>query len=166
MIQLNEGICYSPHPNIDYRYPHIIEGGGLAAFFGDDLQMWNLAWLTDPNWDYCLDVQGAEQALSALRKLDPVLVGLVKRAFIADDDVNDFGSPSLRELLKWPPREFMREFTKKDLMSSLELVAAYGPPLISTMWSRARLSQPLTPDPAVAQFVERAMGNVIQFRRR
>jgi hypothetical protein len=165
MIQLDAGICYSPRPNDDYRYTHIIEQGGLASFFKDDLQMWNLAWLTDPNWDCCLNVQTPDSALQALRKLDAELAGLVKRSLTMEDDVSDFGTPTLRSLLKLPPREFMRKFASYDLMT-LELTATYGSPLIQTMWSRARQSQPITPDREVTKFIEQCENNVIQFKRR
>lgn len=165
MIQLNEGICYSPQPNSAYRYVEFVKSGGLAAFFGDDLQMWNLAWVTDSTWDRCLDVKSAKEASELLKATDPVLAGLVKRALTAEDDTEDWGTPTLRSLLMLPPREFMRQFSKKDI-NCLELTATYGQPLIQTMWSRARLSQPITTDVSVAQFVERAMGNVIPFRRK
>lgn len=165
MIQLNEGICYSPKPVSAYLYPEIVEGGGLAAFFEGDLQMWNLAWLTDPMWDHCLTVLTQHDALNLIRGMDAALMGLVKRALTMDDDLEDFGTPTLRDLLRLPPREFMRQFSRKDV-NALELTATYGTPLIQTMWSRARLSQPTTADIQVAEFVERAMGNVIAFKKR
>ncbi len=164
MIQLNEGICYSPEPNEAYRCNEHIKGGGLAAFFGDDLQMWNLAWLTDPNWDLCLNVKPPQEALISpseidaiiasrgdlkpaiaslkaelqglnatisslanMKALDPDLAGLVKRALTMDDDIEDWGTPPLRDLLMLPPRAFMLAFSKKDIMC-LELTATYSPP--------------------------------------
>jgi hypothetical protein len=166
MIQLNEGICYSPKPPTDYLRFEFFENGGLAAFFDGDLQMWNLAWLADPEWENWLTVKTHNEAIAAMRAHDPTLIGQVKRALTVEDDLEDFGTPTLRSLLKLPPREFMRELTRKDLMTTLELTANYGQPLIQTMWSRARLSQPITPDAEATQFVERAMGNVIPFRRR
>ena len=165
MIQLNEEICYSPKPQSAYLYPHLVKDGGLVAFFEGDLQMWNLAWLTDPLWDRCLNVQTHADALDITRSIDPALMGLVRRALTMDDDIEDFGQPTLRDLLRCTPRDFMRALSAKNLMT-LELTAEYGPPLIQTMWSRARRSQPITADTEATQFVERAMGNVIPFTRR
>ena len=165
MLQLNEGICYSPRPNVDYHCAEFFKGGGLAAFFGDDLQMWNLAWLCEPGWDNCLNLRSSNDAIVAMQALDPTLAGLCKRALTVEDDITDWGQPSLRDLLRLPPRDFMRALSAKNLMT-LELTATYGTPLIQTMWSRARMSQPITADAEVAQFVERAMGNVIPFRRK
>ena len=166
MIQLNEGICYSPKPNEAYRHYAFFPSGGLAAFFDGDLQMWNLAWLTDPAWEGCLTVKTGDEALIAMQALDAPLAGYCKRALTMEDDLEDFGTPTLRSLLKLPPREFMRELTKKDMMTTLELTAHYGLPLIQTMWSRARLSQPISADVEATQFVERAMATVIPFKKR
>jgi len=165
MIQLNEGICYSPKAPSAYLYSEIIEGGGLAAFFEGDLQMWNLAWLTDPMWDRCLTILTQGDALDFTRSMDAALMGLCRRALTMDDDLEDWGTPTLRDLLRRPPRDFMRVFSSKNLMA-LELTATYGTPLVQTMWSRARLSQPTTTDTQVTEFVERAMGNVLAFKKR
>ena len=165
MIQLNEGICYSPQPNSAYRYVEFVKSGGLAAFFGDDLQMWNLAWVTDPIWDRCLDVKSSKEVRELLKATDTTMVGLVKRALTVGDDIEDWGTPTLRSLLMLPPREFMRQFSKKDI-NCLELTATYGQPLIQTMWSRARLGKPATGRLALAEFVERATGKVISLPMR
>lgn len=188
MIQLNEGICYSPQPISAYLRPDLFKGDGLVTLFGDDLQLWNLAWLTDPNWDLWLgirdgkeseqdqdltqaiaelrtDLKNHNEIIRALRATDPALIGLCKRALTMDDDLEDWGNPTLRALLKLPPRTFMQAFSKKGIMT-LELTATYGQPLLQTMWSRARLSEPLTADAEVADFVERAMGNVLPFKKK
>lgn len=163
MIQLNEGICYSPNPIADYLRTSAADGG-LTAFFGDDLQVWNLTWLTDPKWDLWLD-KDPDRLIQTLRSMDPTIMGLCKRALTMSDDLDDWGNPPLRDLLRLPPRAFMQAFSKKNIMC-LELTATYGQSLLQTMWSRARLAEPLTTDAEVGQFVERAMGNVIAFRKR
>lgn len=164
MMQLNKGLCYSPKPPEAYLYPEVLEGGGLAAFFEGDLQMWNLAWLTDPMWDRCLNVLTLHDAQALIRGSDAALMGLVSRALTMDDDLEDFGDPTLRELLHRPPREFMRVFSSKNLMT-LELTATYGTPLIQTMWSRARFAQPISADADATEFVERALGKVLAFKK-
>jgi hypothetical protein len=146
-------------------HTEILTPGTFASFLGDDLQMWNLAWLTDPAWDLNFSASTTIELISAIRALDHVLVGLCKRSLTMDDDIEDFGTPTLRSLLRLPPREFMRAFGGINLMT-LELTATYGPSLIQTMWSRARLSQPLREEIEVTVIVKRTMSNVIQFNRR
>jgi hypothetical protein len=164
MIQLADGICYSPYPVVSYRHTEILPSGGLASFFGDDLQMWNLAWLTDPAWDQNYSANSPTELIAASKALDNVLAGLCKRSLTMDDDIEDFGTPTLRSLLRRPPREFMRAFSNVNPMA-LELTATYGSPLMQTMWSRARLSQPIDSKEQEEPQILKAMSNVIPFRK-
>lgn len=167
MISTEEGICYSPYPRSAYMRETDGVPWGITSFFDrpEDLQMWNIMWLSLPSLDDYLAEPPDRANWDAISKgLDTFLMGMLLRALYDDEDRGDFGDPPIREMLKLPPLEFMRQLRKRPYRT-LSAYIEYGEVWMNTMQKRAQLSEEASGKPISFPEKGEKVSNVVSLRR-
>lgn len=127
MILIDKHICYSPEPPMAYTY----RGAGHGQLLHDDLQAWNLAWLTCAPLDHYLETP-PEHGMAMVAANGLPEFGLaamtVKRA-----DYTVY--PELPYLLSLQPADFLHGLLQGPFRKLL-IYQTLGPDWISTIAKR------------------------------
>lgn len=136
MIELPEGICYSPKPPGAYL-PH----DTTHVFFAKhakSLPAWNMMWLTQPALDDCLtlDKNKWSQWGAVTKAMNPGLVGRMSASLNLDDNNLPPGMV-LRHFLTLPPLDFLRRLKQREWWN---IAMFEDPSVMGLVEARAHLS--------------------------
>ncbi len=101
MLYIKEEICYSPHPPEKYVGPHGF-GLGNSVTYKNDLQLWNLIWMSEP----LLDKYLVGEVVEMLPGFSATYIGRVGACLYMNE------GPHIRELLRQPPKDFFQGLLK------------------------------------------------------
>lgn len=113
MIELPEGICYSPYPPKAYLprdTTHV-----FFAKYAKDLPTWNILWLTQPALDTCPTLDKNKWSLwgAVTKEMEPGRAGRMSASLTLDDADVPPGM-ALRHFLTLPPLDFLKRLKQRE----------------------------------------------------
>lgn len=151
MIVVDGLICYSPEP--PRAYTRDSEGHGVWV---EDMQQWNLAWLSFPQLDAYVNTEVS--IVEIVATIDSETFGTVVGCAHRNADP---AFPGLHAALGMAPREFMAA-TFSGPWENLPAYHVLGESWVTTIRNRIKLAEKVViANAAAAEAVQRVMGNVV-----
>lgn len=139
MIELPEGICYSPYSPKDYL-PTVDADKLFFSKYAEDLPTWNMMWLTQPALDAGIDPKLDRTKwykwTDITQALDAGLIGKMTASLKLDAE-NVPPGMALRHLLTLQPLDFLKRLKQREWW---DISMFEDPAVMDTIESRAHLS--------------------------
>ncbi len=150
MIQVNNELCYSPHPPEYYA----VGGYGHGPLCRGDIQLWNLIYLSHGG----LDMYGLDYSLADIMGAIPFSVAGSAVALLNDERCKRF-FPHARYSLRQSPRKFFDALCTMNIKSLPQSLMI--PNWLDTVTERVLMCDPA---PRPLEFLTHSEGNILHVK--